>query len=365
MHTNYFTYAIPQNAGPSQIMQIPAPAITSRAINQPSQHNYPTATANVVTVNTTKYVQQAQILTQPSSSSSSKPSNTSSAHGSNESQTVCTICHQSFKKSSSLLKHMRVHRTKNETEPAKPAASSFVCNVCKIDYVNAATFEYHIRTQHNTPQLMSCIECGCVGVMSAGTTASYRCDDCSSKSMKVEYASSNSPEYHVKPRTRSKSSKHAIKSIGDADMNQLVEIMRSGDANGRRRKSHECTWCGRTYKHQSTLAMHLKTHTGEYKYKCEYCDKEFMLAEYYNRHLRVHTKEKPYQCDVCDKSFSQSNTLIQHKRIHTGMILRFLTFHAFFAMNATNKPFIFGMFQVKSRMSVQYAEKPLVYEITC
>lgn len=321
MHSNYFTYSIPQNGGQSQIMQIPVASVNTRPINQSSQHLYPTATANVVTVNTTKYAQhQAQLLSQSSSSDSTKPPATVNATGSTEPQTVCTICHQSFKKSSSLLKHMRVHRTKPEPDPPKPATtSSFVCNVCKIDYVNAATFEYHIRTQHNNTQTMSCIECGCIAAVSIATSTPYRCDDCAKTITKVEYSSSDSPEYIVKPRTRTRSGKNVQKLVANADMNHLVELMRSGDTNGRRRKSHECTWCGRTYKHQSTLAMHVKTHTGEYKYKCEYCDKEFMLAEYYNRHLRVHTKEKPYQCDVCDKSFSQSNTLIQHKRIHTGI----------------------------------------------
>lgn len=83
-------------------------------------------------------------------------------------------------------------------------------------------------------------------------------------------------------------------------------------------KPYSCVECHKGFSHSSTLAMHKKKHTGEYKYMCEYCDKTFFLNEYYTRHLRVHTKEKPYKCDLCDKSFSQSNTLTQHRRTHTG-----------------------------------------------
>lgn len=320
MHSNYFTYTIPASGGQSQsqVMSIPIISNNTRQINQPVQQQYQVTTTNVVS--NQKYIQNpVQIL--PQLVTTIKSENPINSHTNNEvtaSQTVCSICGQLFKKSSSLLKHMRVHRTKNDTE-AKPttSSSSFICHICKIDYVNAATFEYHIRTQHGTPQAMNCIDCGGIGMMSVATNLPFRCDDCA-KSKKSVYLSTDAIEYNGKTRTNSRATKNA-KNVIKPDMEQLVEIMRSGDTNGRRRKQHECNWCGRTYKHQSTLAMHKKIHTGEYKYKCEYCDKEFFLAEYYNRHLRVHTKEKPYQCDVCDKSFSQSNTLIQHKRIHTGL----------------------------------------------
>lgn len=317
MQSNYFTYSIPQAGGQSQVMSVPIVAMNSNV-----QQHFQASNANVVTIANPKYGQnQTLTLAQPIASTSTvKIETMATVQETVQSQTVCSICGQSFKKSSSLLKHMRVHRTKNDPNPKQITGGAFFCNICKVDYINAATFEYHIRTQHSTPQSMNCIECGCIGAIGPATQLPYRCDDCS-KSGKIEYLSDSS-EYVEKPRA-AKASKKANNKVAPADMEQLVELMRSGDTTGRRRKVHECDWCGRTYKHQSTLAMHKKIHTGEYKYKCEYCDKEFFLAEYYNRHLRVHTKEKPYQCDVCEKSFSQSNTLIQHKRIHTGLAIVF------------------------------------------
>lgn len=95
-----------------------------------------------------------------------------------------------------------------------------------------------------------------------------------------------------------------------------TKIRRSNDSQFR--KNHKCTICLKGFSHYSTLAMHRKTHTNDYKFICEYCSKPFFVADYYLRHKRVHTKEKPYKCDVCEKSFSQSNTLTQHRRIHTG-----------------------------------------------
>lgn len=86
----------------------------------------------------------------------------------------------------------------------------------------------------------------------------------------------------------------------------------------RPKKPYTCAECNKGFSHSSTLAMHKKLHSGDYKYMCEYCDKTFFLNEYYTRHMRVHTKEKPYKCEVCGKAFSQSNTLTQHRRTHTG-----------------------------------------------
>lgn len=331
MHSNYFTYSIPQAGGQTQVMSVPIVASNIRTVNPTVQQHFQTSNANVVTLANPKYGQnQTLTLAQPIASGSTvKMETMASISDVSQAQTMCSICGQSFKKSSSLLKHMRVHRTKNDPNPKQVTGGEFFCNICKVDYINAATFEYHIRTQHNTPQSMNCIECGCIGAIGPGTRLPFRCDDCT-KTGKIEYLSDSS-EYVEKPRPTARTPKKSNNNkIAPADMEQLVEIMRSGDTTGRRRKVHECDWCGRTYKHQSTLAMHKKIHTGEYKYKCEYCDKEFFLAEYYHRHLRVHTKEKPYQCDVCDKSFSQSNTLIQHKRIHTGLAYFWKHFAHFF-----------------------------------
>ncbi|XP_030278569.1 zinc finger protein 2 homolog isoform X6 [Sparus aurata] len=62
----------------------------------------------------------------------------------------------------------------------------------------------------------------------------------------------------------------------------------------------------------------LKGHGGKNPYKCDTCGKMFKYNCDLNLHLRVHTGEKPYLCNTCGKRFSQRSTLYSHKRLHTG-----------------------------------------------
>lgn len=211
---------------------------------------------------------------------------------------MCQICCETFQKSSSLKKHMRVHANTSSDSDNSP----FKCNACKIDYLTAISFEDHIKTEHGQPQAFKCVDCGCFRSVELTAIQPFRCELCSRR--KVEpFEASGTVNYRVTSNKNANTSQHVRVNYATKtpklDMDSLVHEMRTGETgtNGRRRKLHQCPDCEKCYKHQSTLAMHRKVHTGEYKFKCQYCQKEFYLAEYYNRHMRVHTREKPYK--VC------------------------------------------------------------------
>lgn len=274
----------------------------------------------------------------------------------------CTVCGESFRKMANLKRHMKSHGSHGSHEVKAEATvmavgtvtsadsdSPYKCNACKIEYPNATIFEHHIRTEHGQPTALKCTECGCFRPILLSSVSPFRCESCSERRgrgfdesgfLKYRVVTTAAPMSNANVQPLYVSSAKPTK----IDVSSMITTPRMVEASGRRpRKLHQCMECGKNYKHQSTLAMHKKIHTGEYKYKCEYCDKEFYLTEYYNRHMRVHTKEsehrfhpsfaclkyaiqtrpcifsEPYQCDVCDRAFSQSNTLTQHKRIHTGL----------------------------------------------
>lgn len=218
----------------------------------------------------------------------------------------CGVCGESFRKMANLRRHMKSHGTLLPKVEATAVAvgtatnadsdSPFKCNACKIEYPNAAIFEQHIRTAHGQPTALKCTECGCFRPILLSSATPFRCEACTERRghgfdetgfLKYRVTTSNaSTTANVQPLfvSPSKSTK--------MDVSSMITTPRMTEASGRRpRKLHQCMDCGKNYKHQSTLAMHKKIHTGEYKYKCEYCDKEFYLTEYYNRHMRVHTKE--------------------------------------------------------------------------
>ncbi|KAM5227674.1 B-cell lymphoma/leukemia 11A isoform 3-T3 [Ctenodactylus gundi] len=53
-------------------------------------------------------------------------------------------------------------------------------------------------------------------------------------------------------------------------------------------KSKSCEFCGKTFKFQSNLVVHRRSHTGEKPYKCSLCDHACTQASKLKRHMKTH-----------------------------------------------------------------------------
>ncbi|XP_065450329.1 zinc finger protein 271-like isoform X1 [Chrysemys picta bellii] len=81
-------------------------------------------------------------------------------------------------------------------------------------------------------------------------------------------------------------------------------------------KPCKCPDCGKSFRWNSALLHHQRSHTGEKPHQCRECGQSFGQKSTLTRHLRIHTGERPYTCAQCGKSFSQKYSLSQHQMTH-------------------------------------------------
>jgi len=91
------------------------------------------------------------------------------------------------------------------------------------------------------------------------------------------------------------------------------------DKTYEKEKMHKCRICQYSATTQSTLKIHMRTHTGEKPYNCPICASCFSRKEEQKRHMKRHTGEKSFNCATCYSSFSRQDHLKRHMKRHTGV----------------------------------------------
>ncbi|XP_036599435.1 zinc finger protein 624-like [Trichosurus vulpecula] len=80
-------------------------------------------------------------------------------------------------------------------------------------------------------------------------------------------------------------------------------------------KPCENNQCGKTFRHNSSLATYQRIHIGERPYEFNQCGKNFTLSFNPAAHQRIHTGEKPSEFNQCGKTFRKSSSLVTDQRI--------------------------------------------------
>uniref|UniRef100_A0A3Q3GSK9 IKAROS family zinc finger 4 n=1 Tax=Kryptolebias marmoratus TaxID=37003 RepID=A0A3Q3GSK9_KRYMA len=74
----------------------------------------------------------------------------------------------------------------------------------------------------------------------------------------------------------------------------------------------QCNQCGASFTQKGNLLRHIKLHSGEKPFKCPFCSYACRRRDALTGHLRTHAG-KPYKCSYCGRSYKQQSTLEEHR----------------------------------------------------
>ena len=75
-----------------------------------------------------------------------------------------------------------------------------------------------------------------------------------------------------------------------------------------------CHHCNRNFKHNWSLNLHERIHTGIKPSTCQFCNKYFPYAKDATVHERIHPAEKPF---FCNSKFISSTKLNRYNLVHS------------------------------------------------
>ncbi|CAH1800810.1 unnamed protein product [Owenia fusiformis] len=202
---------------------------------------------------------------------------------------------------------------------------TFTCKVCEEAFPNKARLDFHEKT-HVRAVNLKCSICGkrCISTGGLKRHEQIHRKKQIPKSFTCEFCdksfkSDSALIIHEKTHVRAEDLKCSIcgkRCISTGGLKMHEKIHRKKQIP----KSFTCEFCGKVCTSVIALQYHLKSHRESLITKCKFCDKCFTSDSALIIHEKTHTGERPSICKFCFKAFSNTSTLLEHETSHTAIL---------------------------------------------
>jgi uncharacterized Zn-finger protein len=236
----------------------------------------------------------------------------------------CDLCGKAFKRHSNLIQHRNwVHKK------VRKAKQDMICFFCTKIFHTKKSLTWHVETHLGKPNV--CPHCPQRFVHNSSLTRHIR----------TMHDRKYVPKINVKPssyvecaecegifcktslaahmRTHSGARPFTCNICFKAFATKWNLQQHRWTHEGPTNRPLRCKLCRKSYFRREDLECHVRSHKNQRPFTCDFCGLKF--ARKYNciRHMREHVNAKKYECSLCPKTFHRSYYLKEHMRVHTGL----------------------------------------------
>ena len=229
----------------------------------------------------------------------------------------CPECSETFTGEPDLRKHMASH---DET------GKKFPCAQCGVEFKKTFARYLHVRSRHAGQRKYSCVVCNevCLGRAALKNHRAqvhgdgFECDVCH----KV-YDKAAAFKIHMSSHMNLKQYKCKLCDKGyntRAMLRYHEKYYHNPETGGLKPRDKVCHNCGKAFRRQDNLTVHLGSCLNLRKFECGLCDRTFNTRTSLGLHLAEHDPERPqFTCEYCGRVFKWASNLRDHRKIHMDL----------------------------------------------